>query len=274
MKKVLALIACFMFIQVVGAKEEAPDIMEFLQRHSWQVGPEAYYFKYEEPGLMEEKGYFWGLTGSYIYREWIPVFPEDSSVVKWMFRADARLCWGVVDYDGALWDGTPYEYDNIKDFTGEFRLLLGLDFPKETLVDTIYTGIGHRFLEDYKSGDPAGYDRSSNYLYLPIGASTVRFLAVDWLLALTAEFDVFIRGRQSTDLRDFGYGIIHNKQNGGYGLRGSVSLEKKGKAADFIIEPFVRYWHIDDSEVDSATGGYEPANRTTEVGLDLIWRFR
>jgi len=79
---------------------------------------------------------------------------------------------------------------------------------------------------------------------------------------------------QKSYLQSFGFGTVRTEQDGGYGLRGSVSFQNKGKATDFIIEPFVRYWDIDDSEVDAATGGYEPANKTTELGLELIWRFR
>jgi hypothetical protein len=272
MRKLMLLIVCFVFVPIANAEGKPADISKLLQRGSLEVGPDAYYFKYKESGV-KETGFLWGVSGAYTYREWVPTFPAGESDIKWMFRAEARYDLGVVDYDGELMDGTPYKYNNIRDRTGEIRLLLGMDFPKETLMDTVYVGVGHRFLADDKSGDPAGYDRESRYLYLPVGVSTVRCLTGDWLLAATAEFDVFMQGRQSTDLSDFGLGTIHSKQNGGYGLRGSVSFEKKDKTVDFIIKPFIRYWNIDDSEVDYEAGGYEPKNTTTELGLDLIWRF-
>jgi hypothetical protein len=69
----------------------------------------------------------------------------------------------------------------------------------------------------------------------------------------------------------FGYGTIHNRQNSGYGLRGSVGFEYTGKDMDVSIEPFVRYWNIAKSELDN--GWYEPKNNTTEIGLDFIFRF-
>jgi hypothetical protein len=48
------------------------------------------------------------------------------------------------------------------------------------------------------------------------------------------------------------------------------------KDAVFVIEPFLRYWDIDNSDVEYA--GYdiyvwEPANETTEYGIQLIWMF-
>ena len=177
----------------------------------------------------------------------------------------------MVDYDGSLSDGTPYKIDNISDNSGEFRLLLGMDFPKATAVDTIYTGVGNRFLNDDGGSDPAGYDRRANYIYLPLGFTTLRNLTGNWLMSANAEFDVLITGNQTSSLGDFGYGTIHNKQNSGYGMRGSVGFEYTGKDMDVSIEPFIRYWNIADSEV--VRGWYEPKNNATEIGLDFIFRF-
>jgi hypothetical protein len=38
-----------------------------------------------------------------------------------------------------------------------------------------------------------------------------------------------------------------------------------------VIEPFVRYWHINTSDV--SYGGIEPDNRTVEAGLDVTVDF-
>ncbi len=269
MKKALLLIVCLVFVSVAIAEEKPVNLLKSLQRSSWEIGPDAYYFQYKEPGVMKETGYFYGVQAAYTYREWVPMFPTDDAELKWMFRAEGRYDWGVVDYDGALMDGTPYTYDNIRDTTGEFRLLLGPDFPKATVVDTMYIGLGFRFLDDSKSGDPAGYDRQSHYLYVPVGFKTLRNFAGNWLISANAEFDLLLAGRQSTEL---GGTILHNNQNNGYGLRGSVGFEYTGKNTDVSIEPFVRYWNIAKSEED-AYGGYEPKNNTTEIGLDFIFRF-
>ena len=278
MKRVLLLMVWLAFLSIASAEEKPAAFSKSLERHSWELGPEIYYFKYEEPGYMKDTGIFYGVSGAYTYRPWVPAFPEDKPAIKWIFRAEAGLSMGNVDYDGAIQnfetsETTPYNCDNIRDYLTELRLLLGVDFPKETFVDTIYAGIGQRYLEDNGSSDPYGYDRASRYRYVPVGVKTVRRITGNWLLAATAEYDLLLDGRQTTDLREFGLWTFKNRQNGGYGMRGSVRLEKKGKAADFIIEPFIRYWDIDKSEVDEATGGYEPKNKTTEYGINLIWRF-
>jgi hypothetical protein len=146
--------------------------------------------------------------------------------------------------------------------------LFGPDFPKATVIDTIYAGLGCRFLKDNESGDPAGYDRQSLYVYLPVGFKTLRNFAGNWLISANAEFDLLLEGNQSSDL---GGTTLHNRQNSGYGLRGSVGFEYNTKKADISIQPFVRYWNIADSEVSN--GWIEPKNNTTEIGLDFIFRF-
>ncbi len=272
MKKLLLLSVCLAFVGVAIAEEKPVNLLKSIQRSSWEIGPDVYYYQYKEPGFMKETGYFYGVQAAYTYREWVPMFPTDDAELKWMFRAEARYDWGTVNYDGALMDGTPYTYDNIRDTTGEFRLLIGPDFPRATAVDTIYAGLGSRFLKDNESGDPAGYDRQSHYVYLPIGFKTLRNLAGNWLMSANAEFDLWISGTQTTDLGKFGGPTIHSKQNSGYGLRGSLGFECPTKDVTYIIQPFVRYWNVAKSEVDSS-GGYEPKNNTIELGLDLTLRF-
>ena len=58
-------------------------------------------------------------------------------------------------------------------------------------------------------------------------------------------------------------------------MRGAFKIIKPGDRFNFWIEPFFRYWHIQDSEVTTAVGnvyaltGLEPDNNTTEYGVKL-----
>ncbi len=82
-----------------------------------------------------------------------------------------------------------------------------------------------------------------------------------------------------------GQGNLDNRQNGGYGLRGSLSFFTKAATVEYAIGPFVRYWNINESEhvvfSDPTTflchaslcEGYEPANHTTEFGISIQARF-
>jgi hypothetical protein len=251
----------------------------YLQRTTWDIGPEVYSFKYEEPGLMEDEGIFYGVRLGYTFREWAPSSPKESpSDGGAMFRAEGRLAFGQVDYDGELMDGTPYTIDGIDDFALEGRLLLGADMLRGDTLNTLYTGIGYRYLNDDTSFDPAGYERESNYLYVPLGYQFDSSDKVGWSFGFNAEFDFFIVGYQRSHTSDYDPILldVDNRQESGYGYRASVRFQHKSKDAIFVIEPFFRYWDINDSEVSSAgfgEYGLEPANETTEVGIQLFWMF-
>lgn len=273
MKKLFALTICFVFVGVAGGQDEPVNLVESLQKSTWEIGPEIYYFKYEEPGVMEEEGMFYGVAVAYTSRDWVPASPEESAPDdKWMSRFEGRFAYGQVDYSSPI-SGT---IDNIDDYIFEVRGLLGRDFPKAKSMNTIYMGIGYRYLNDDSSGMTSstgalGYERESNYLYIPIGLKTIGNLKNGWSFGATAEFDFFLLGQQNSHLSDIGFVDIENEQDSGYGLRGSVRFQKHGKKTDFIIEPFIRYWNIDRSDV--VLGVYEPENETIEYGISLIWRF-
>ncbi len=236
-----------------------------------EIAPEMYSFKYEEPGLMTEEGLFGGIKAAVTIRPW------PHSRFGLMSRLEGRFAIGQVDYVGETWGSTPITIDGIDNFAMEARLLLGPDFVSEYVMLTLFTGIASRYLNDNASTLYSGaYERESNYLYLPLGLEMVVQGNGGWCLGTSAEFDVFLGGIQKTHLSDVGYTDVENIQNEGYGLRCSIKLEKKSESVDFIIEPFFRYWHIDDSEIMYVSGVgsvWEPENETHEVGIRLILVF-
>lgn len=270
MKRLIAMtigaaIICSSFGRMANGQDETGSFMNSLRKNTWEIGPEIYHFKYKEPDVMKETGMFYGIFGAYTYRGWAQASPEEHPGSKWMFRYEGRFAAGLVDYDGATFDETPLTISNIDDRTFEGRILLGPDFPKANSIDTLYFGLGYRFLKD-----DVGYKRESNYFYIPLGIDSMRGLKNGWYFGWTAEYDLFIRGQQNSHLSDVGYVDIENKQDSGHGLRGSVKFVKKEKKTDFIIEPFIRYWDIDNSDIVDV-GFYEPANKTWEYGIRFTW---
>jgi hypothetical protein len=179
-------------------------------------------------------------------------------------------------------NGTPYTIDNIEDYMLEFRGLGGLDFPilKATIL-TPYIGFGYRYLNDDPSFDPAGYERESEYFYNPIGIEVITELE-GWFIGLTFEYDFFWMGIQQSHLNDVdsAFNDTENNQNDGYGLRGSIKLQKKTKIVDFLIEPYIKYWNIGKSEESKVTyaggivaHGYEPKNNSMEIGGKIAVKF-
>ena len=247
-----------------------------LQRQAFDIGPEVYHFKYEEPGIMEEEGFFYGFRFRFTEREWVPTSqqanpPENGR----MIRAEARFAYGQVDYDGRLMNGTPYTIDDIDDWALEGRFLLGGDWLTQSALNTFYAGVGYRYLLDKASSDPFGYDRESNYLHVPVGFQFDSSNELGWSLGFNAEFDVFIVGVQRSHLSDVGLTDVENVQDSGYGYRASVRLQHKSEDEIFVIEPFFRYWDIDRSEIEYEIFGafFEPANESIEVGISAIWMF-
>jgi hypothetical protein len=249
-----------------------PDLL--LKRIVYEIGPEFYSFEYEEPGYMKEEGIFYGVALSATYRGWVPNSSKQAlSDNKMMVRGEGRFAFGQVDYDGGRIDPEtgeeyPLTIKDIDDFAMEGRLLLGPEWLSSNILSTLYAGIGYRYLNDDSSSDPYGYERESNYYYVPIGFEIDTNLQAGWSLAGGIEYDYFLWGLQRSHLGV----IVENQQNSGYGYRAAIKLQKKSKDVNFVIEPFLRYWDIDDSEIEYGSL-MEPANETMEYGIQLILMF-
>ncbi len=244
---------------------ERPIDVFFLS--SWTIGPQISWFEYEEPGVMEEDGVFYGVTVS------ATRFLRASESRDTLWRFEGGIAAGQVDYDGALMNGTPYKVDGNDDVLANARLLWGCVWHDETHSNHVFAGLGYRYLGDDSSHDPAGYKRHSNYFYLPIGYERGCKLSEGWYLGLGAEFDLLLYGLQRSELFGGGYEPIRNDQDfgSGYGLRGTLEIRHQGKTLDMSLAPFIQYWWVDDSDLDH--GFYEPENNSTQIGLDVVFYF-
>lgn len=259
-------------------------------QQNFEVGVEISSFNYEEPNFMEEEGVLFGFFGNYdvLLRENSPhssikdLFSNGNGFNR--FEIDARILWGEVDYTSPI-SGT---LDDIDDWLFEIRGLTGYDFPlaNDQLI-TFFLGLGFRYLNDDSGGlqtstGAFGYERESNYFYLPIGLKYFVPFNERWSFEARGEFDVFLTGEQESHLEDVSSSLntVTNDQDSGWGVRASVRLERKGENFDLFIEPYYRYWHVDDSEVSPVTFmgalvgfGLEPENNSWEAGSRIGIRF-
>ncbi len=264
---------CAAAVQPANGQSESAPSSATIQRTTWDIGLEVYNFKYEE-SIMDEEGLFYGLALGWTLRNWVPVSHDESASDGGpMLRLEGRFAVGEVDYDGGLNDGTPLTIDGIDDYTLETRAIFGRDWLGADTLNTLYAGIGYRYLNDDLSVHPAGYERESNYLYLPLGYRFDSSVEPGWSWGAGLEYDLLLWGNQRSHLSDVDPALpdVDNKQNKGFGYRASVRLQHKGTKGIFIIEPFFRFWDIEDSKVNF--GILEPANETTEYGIQLIWMF-
>ena len=264
------------------------NVREAAAQDGLEVGTEVYYFNYKEPGFMEDQGVFYGINAGYSWHfsDW-DIYDNTAGgngEAPFMVRLDGRFAFGQVDYTST---GTG-DINNIDDYVFETRLVGGYDFSLTgQSVLTPYVGFGYRYLNDDTSGKTTstgafGYERESNYLYVPIGVDLSVPVSGEWHFNANVEFDVFIQGEQKSHLGDAiaGLNTVNNDQNDGYGARGSIRLTKENENTALFLEPFIRYWHIDDSEVSSVTYngvlvgyGHEPENKTLEAGAKIGLRF-
>jgi len=277
----MKVITTILIIGISIGTTSAQNLQDFnLERNTFNVGLELYSFEYEEPAI-NETGFFVSVDMDYTWRGWVPTDTNNIVFYKkpnFMIRGELRIASGNVDYDGAYMDGTPFSYEGIDDLTFECRGLAGLDRFVSNILTTPYVGIGWRILTDEAGVMPGGYDRKSQYLYLPIGVEAV-IPVKDWTISANLEYDWFIEGKQTSNLSDAHPLLpnMENTQNSGSGFRGSLKFQKK--SGNFFIEPFFRLWNIDDSELtyESIPGGtiigMEPANNTQEIGVNLGWKF-
>mgnify|MGYP000253509764 CR=1 FL=1 len=118
-------------------------------RHTFEFGPEIYYYDYEESGVMEEDGVFYGLEADYTYHNYVGI------------GLNGRLAYGNVDYTSPA-SGS---IDGIDDLMLETRATLGWDWTaSERIRLTPFTGFGYRYLNDDTSGMSSttgalGYER-------------------------------------------------------------------------------------------------------------------
>jgi hypothetical protein len=252
-------------------KTETFKTKPIMPENTFQIGLDARYFDYEEPGLMEESGWMYGIFGSYIYH----------GNNKLMFETSLSYVFGELDYDGQFLDGTPRTSDT-DDWLFEWRALIGPDYKlKDSSIVTPFLGIGYRFWNDEIKGS-GGYEREIQYWYLPIGVKTISPIDVNWTWGLSVEYDLFLGGKVKSHASDLlpGLNDPENDQNfgDGYGIKFSLQFNTKlSNNYGISIEPYITYWDIDESDPSwltlygQPTGIYvvEPENETTEYGLRL-----
>ena len=148
------------------------------------------------------------------------------------------------------------------------KFLAEIYFP---IRNTTYIGLGYRNHYDHSgygttSTGYAGYDRQSQYLYVPLGA----YYSTSYGYFKT-QYNFLVQGKQTSYFSQIsGYkNDIQNTQRNGYG----VDLSYVPSRANWEI--YWRYWDISDSTTDASyysTGTlngyyYEPANKTNEFGI-------
>ncbi len=239
---------------------------------SFEIGIEGEQYAYREPLFAKLQGYGFGINGTYQF-----------NINQYFLRANILADFLNVDYSS---DGTG-TINGQSDYEQDYRGMFGYNFNLGRNQGYLapYFGIGFRVLFDAGGGaitstGASAYDRRSEYLYIPLGAS-YSFKAGDWRLKPMAEYDLFLAGWQTTYLSDLGAdNNLLNHQAGGFGARAEFTIAPPVDFENFQFGPYFRYWNIHESDVQpiyfgGVLGGYglEPKNNTTEVGIRTSLKF-
>jgi hypothetical protein len=253
--------------------------------HTLDLGAEIFYYRYQEPNPVgvTNQGPMYGFDADYAYRPACPSFL--NNFIANVYSLQARYATSRdLEYKGSgIVKGKHDDAD-------EFRGLIGKDYFVGTNIRmTPYLGFGYRYLFDHGNGqlsssDNYGYDRKSHYYYLPLGGDMAVAMPHHWEIDYNIEYDIFLHGVQKSYLSDgdqFGGNNpnITNNQDKGFGIRGSIRFLKHGPLVDFYVEPYIRFWNIEQSSaVTASVDGHEqtlvePKNNTTEVGSEFGIQF-
>ncbi len=256
------------------------------KKHNFSVGFETSAYTYREPEpAVRWDGPMYGVAASYLGRGVMTVEEDESD--NSFVSIEGRYMQGSVDYDGRLMTGEGIKENGIKDYFAEGRLLAGASYKiGDSGFELLpFLGVGYRYLYDNFGDTKYGYDRSSAYFYTPVGITAKYSTESKWSFSATAEYDIFWNGTQKSKMKNItgtvGPNTIYfnstakNKQDEGYGVRASVKAEKSFEPVGVFVEPFFRYWHVQNSDLSpiwDTTGNYaiyvmEPKNETTEWGL-------
>ncbi len=266
-------LALLVLSQASFAQETAPDVNSLATKTGNTIGVTASGYQYKEPAPnVVINAALLGLdyTGTY-------AFAND-----WFVKADGRFAYGSAKYTGSgTQSNIPYMYWDV-------RGLAGYDFSFTELGGFTlapFTGLGYRYLFDDQRGATTtganSYQRTSAYLYVPLGVTHRMKVNDTHKLETTFEYDYLIQGTQISYLSQASASLsnVTNQQYRGYGLR----LTSMYQMSNWSVGPYAYYWNIQDSnKVSQSTlvgttrytsTWYEPANTTVELGIKLAYTF-
>lgn len=263
------------------------------KKHNLEIAYEHSSYTYKEPHMekkVKDSGSKNGVSMRYTMRSLLSSEFDEADPSFAML--DLRYMRGDVKYEG--WMGytdfntgeewsEPYSQSGLDDYYFEAALKAGriLTLGTDRLELWPYLGIGWRQLTNHADELTGGYKRTQTYVYIPIGTDFKWKVDDRFSLTLNGQFDWLIHGNNhndgvlSPDLSEVE--SISMGQDQGYGLRLSVRADIEAGKVGFFVEPFWRYWHIQNSEEfwlywggdpsQPAICFVEPFNTTREYGL-------
>ncbi len=272
-KMILAVLAVLVCVPAFAIEHKKHNV-DFAYEHSKYI--------YREPHMelpIKTKGHKNG--ASIKYTNYSLLSQEYDEQDPSFGQVELRYMGGNVDYEGYYWSGAPFSASGLKDYYFEAALKVGRTYRLANPLELApYLGLGWRQLRNHaEEMGPGGYQRTSTYVYMPIGLDFTYAPTPRFSLTLNGQFDWLLHGNQYSRMTDTS-GFLDdasNSQDQGFGVRVSVKAAVNLHKMGLFIEPFWRYWHIQNSaEVWYYYNGdpsmpamslIEPFNTTQEYGI-------
>lgn len=295
-------------VPLQNAQQGSPVPIVLKERvHTFNINAQTFYSHYSESQKAKSITGVWnGVEGQYIFRPPKRNFLNTPVFNYYAFeglyaRGNNKLYrTEILSSDNSI---TKLGIRDIPGYLFETRFLLGKDFislPSFHL--TPYTGFGIRYMTNHSAGhyDIYAYDQgtpnvalghnfSDFYYYMPYGLTFDLATSNDYEVSLNIEYDSLLKGYERDDYANFdeftlpqdGYTNqnLRFTFNHGWGFRSSLKFLKHLSSVDIYLQPYMRYWHINASQVASGSvlGGDFTAtankNTTIEAGSSLGVQF-
>lgn len=245
-------------------------------RPGFEVGAQLFDYGYRErfegETIVRDDGRFIGPTASYV----------ETIGGGWFLRAAAATGSGSVDYSSE--DG---EIEDVSQYVAQVEFHVGRDFRLGGGgALTLFTGLGGRALDDNSGGRETeqgllGYDREIGYSYVPLGVAASAQVGSRTSVTLSAQYNLLFAGTAQSKFSqiDPEFPDLSLDLDGGHGIDASAMLAVAVGRNAIRFGPFVRHWDLERSkskffeEEGLEIELFEPANRTTELGLRIAFAF-
>ena len=192
---------------------------------------------------------------------------------NWMLLYTLEYSFGNIDYNSAGTGTMKKQY-----YKGRLETYISTDRGVGANDLMPYIGVGYRDLLDdsgfkTSSTNHLGYDRLSQYYYIPVGA----IWYISDSLSLKSQYNHFIEGKQTSFLNEVLPNIYAinpiNTQRLGWGIDLTLRSKLNNKWSYY---GFYRSWSTEDSDLVSCSPliyCMEPKNQTHELGAGISYQF-
>jgi hypothetical protein len=273
MKKTLKVIlsfnlffALFLFCSTPSMAENAAPVEN---PSAIKLGMTYYYFDYKEDLILPDKSTEYGwLPG--IYLDY--TFKKKSSIYAKVFLSYATA---DITYDGSTMAGEPIKFGDQTAKMLKFETNIGYAIPigKDFLLIP-YLGYGYQYWERGDNRYLAVFDavwiqEVYKWHYIPVGIKADYNITEKLNIAASAAANFMFLGKMTAYLSYIGGPDTEFTLGNRIGFYAEIPVTYKfTNNIGITVTPWYEYSSFGESDVDAATGFYEPSSKTNKYGVN------